>query len=369
MSVPFVDLAAAWRAVAGDVEPKILALMAKGAYIGGPEVEGFEKEFATFCEAAACAGVDNGTSALRLILKALKIGPGDEVVVPANTFAATAEAVCHVGATPVFADVEEETLTLDPAAFEAALGPRTRAVMAVHLYGQSADMEAIQAIAAMRGVAVIEDAAQAHGARYKGRRAGTFGRAAGFSFYPAKNLGACGDGGAVVSEDRTLIETVKELRDHGQPKKHLHARVGETARLDAIQAAILRVKLGRLEEANARRRRVAKAYCERLASESAWLTLPRVAPDREPVWHLYVVHCDERDVLLAHLQAKGIGCGLHYPIPLNRQDAFRDVARVAGPLAVSERSAARLISLPMFPEMTEAQVDAVADALRAFARR
>ena len=258
-SVPFVGLVQAYGTVAQELEPKLLAMMAKGAYIGGPEVAGFEEEFATYCEAGHCAGVDNGTSALRLILKALDIGAGDEVVVPVNTFAATAEAVCHVGATPVFADIDPLTCTLSPVAFEAALGPACKAAIPVHLYGQPADMDPILDVARANGLKVIEDAAQAHGARYKGRRVGGLGDAAGFSFYPAKNLGAFGDGGAVVSNDAELVARVKRLREHGQAEKLIHNEVGETARLDSIQAAVLRAKLASLDTANDGRRRVAGA--------------------------------------------------------------------------------------------------------------
>lgn len=364
--VPFVDLPAAYREIAGEVEPKLREMMSHAQFIGGAEVAAFEEEFAAYCGTSYCVGVASGTSALTLILRAMEIGSGDEVVVPANTFAATAKAVCLVGAHPVFVDVTADSLTMDPESFEQAIGPDTRAVIPVHLYGQPADMDPILAIARRHGLMVVEDAAQAHGARYKTRRAGSLGDAAAFSFYPSKNLGAFGDAGAVVSDDAELVEHIRMLKEYGQREKYVHRIVGENARLDAIQAAVLRIKLAGLDAHNQARRRIAAVYAEHLSSESGWLDLPIQAVDREHIWHLYVVHLDDREALKEALEAQDIGVGLHYPYPLHHQDAFKPTMRVQGPLTVSERSAARLLSLPMHPYMTEAQIGFVIEAVRSF---
>ncbi len=365
MSVPFVDLAAAFADIEAEVEPVLHDLMARGAFILGRELIEFESAFAGFCEAQSCAGVENGTTALSLSLEVLGVGAGDEVVVPANTFAATAAAVCHTGAQVVFADVDPVTLTLDPMSLEAAIGPATKAVIPVHLYGQPADMRPINEIARAARLKVIEDAAQAHGARYFGRRVGALADISGFSFYPSKNLGAFGDGGAVTGNNKDLIEQVRLLRHHGQSAKNIHSVVGETARLDNLQAAVLAIKLKDLDRRNAARRRVAAAYQEQLADQSSWLELPAIGEGREHVWHLYVVHLDNRDALAAALKEAQIGYGMHYPIALHHQAAFEQ-ARIGAPLAVCERSAARLFSLPMYPEMSDDQIDSVVRAVRAF---
>ena len=365
MSVPFVDLKAAYAEIESEIELILHDIMARGAFILGPELVEFESAFAGYCEAQGCAGVENGTTALSLAMKVLGIGAGDEVVVPANTFAATAAAVFQTGAGVVFADVDPLTLTLDPASFEAAIGPATKAVVPVHLYGQAADMRAINAIARVANLKVIEDAAQAHGARYLGRRVGGLGDIAGFSFYPSKNLGAFGDGGAVTSNDGELIERIRIIRNHGQSAKNVHTVIGETARLDNLQAAVLAVKLRALDVRNAARRRIAAAYQEQLADQANWLELPLTGAGREHVWHLYVIHLENRDGLATALKNADIGYGMHYPIALHHQAAFSD-ARIGAPLTVSEKSAARLFSLPMFPEMSDDQIDAVVGAVRAF---
>jgi len=363
--VPFVDLKAAYAEIEAELQPVLHDIMARGAFILGPELVEFESAFAGYCEAEACAGVENGTTALSLALKVQGIGAGDEVVVPANTFAATAAAVMHTGASVVFADVDPVTLTLDAASFEAAIGPATRAVIPVHLYGQAADMKAINAVARAADLKVVEDAAQAHGARYNGRRVGSLAELAGFSFYPSKNLGAFGDGGAVVGSDAELVERVRIIRNHGQSAKNVHSELGDTARLDNLHAAVLATKLRALDQRNAARRRIAAAYEERLADQSSWLELPQTGEGREHVWHLYVVHLDNRDALAEKLMAANIGYGMHYPIALHDQPAFAD-ARIGGPLKVCEKSAARLLSLPMFPEMSDDQIDAVVSAVRGF---
>ena len=365
MSVPFVDLKAAYAEIEAEIEPLLHDVMARGAFILGRELVEFESAFAGYCETAGCAGVENGTTALSLALKVLGIGAGDEVVVPANTFAATATAVCHVGASVVFADVDPETLTLDPASLQAAIGPATKAVIPVHLYGQAADMRAINGAARAANLKVVEDAAQAHGARYFGRRVGGLADIAGFSFYPSKNLGAFGDGGAVTGNEVELIDRVRLLRHHGQSAKNVHSVVGETARLDNLQAAVLALKLRSLDARNDVRRRIAAAYGDQLNDQANWLELPRTAEGREHVWHLYVVHLDDRDGLAAAFKDADIAYGMHYPIPLHHQAAFSG-ARIGAPLTVCENSAARIFSLPMFPEMSDDQIDAVVSAVRAF---
>jgi dTDP-4-amino-4,6-dideoxygalactose transaminase len=310
-------------------------------------------------------GTSSGTTALQLSLIALGIQPGDEVIVPAHTFIATAEAVSHAGATPVFADVLEDTGNLDPRAFEAAITPRTRAALPVHLYGNPADLDEILAIADRHGVAVVEDACQAHGARYQGRRVGSFGRMACFSFYPGKNLGAYGEGGAVVTNDADLASRVRRLRDHGQSKKYHHAEIGFNARLEGIQGAVLGVKLRHLDSWNEARRRHAEQYALALPGDN--VVLPTVRSDCEPVFHLYVVRTEERDRLQAHLTERGIQSGLHYPIPLHQQPAYRSPGYREGQFPAAERWARTCISLPMYPELTGAQISEVAGAVGSFA--
>lgn len=368
MVIPLVDLTAAYRDVAEEVNAKLLGMMEQGQFIGGPEVAAFEDEFAEYCETAHCVGVSSGTTALTLILKAMGIGAGDEVIVPAFTFAATAEAPLLVGARPVFVDVRHDTLSLDPEKLAAAIGPCTRAVIPVHLHGQPADMGPILEVTRLLGLRVIEDAAQAHGALYRGRRTGGLADAAVFSFFPGKNLGAFGDAGAVVTGDGTLAERVRMLRNHGRTDKHVHRIVGENGRLDAIQAAVLRIKMRRLDERNAARRRIASLYLERLADVDGGLTLPTVVEDRQSAWNQFVVRHPKRDALMAVLQEKDIACGLHYPVPLHHHEAFRSTGRKAGPLRQSETAAKRVLSLPLFPEMTEAQVDCVAETITTFLR-
>lgn len=362
-----LDIVKASGEIKEEALNKISEIIDRGAYIGGAEVNAFEKEFADYCSADACAGVESGTGALRLILKAMDIGPDDEVIVPANTFAATAEAVCHVGAKPVFVDVNPTTLTLTVETAAKAIGKKTKAIIPVHLYGHPADMDPIMDLAKTNNIKVIEDAAQAHGARYKNTRVGSLGDAAAFSFYPGKNLGAFGDAGAVVSNNSGLVEKIKILCEHGQPEKYIHKLVGETARLDALQAAVLRLKLKTLDKKNAQRRDLANRYIECLKSESGWLKLPIVSEDVEPVWHLFVVHCDNREALMQHLQKAEIGCGMHYPMSLHKQEAFFGVGKQIGDLKNSQQSAQALLSLPIFPEMTYEQQDYVVDVIKRFA--
>jgi len=362
--VPFLNLQAS-GSLATELEAACHRVLTSGWYILGREVEAFEAEFATYCGARHCVGVGNGLEALHLVLLAMGIGPGDEVVVPANTFIATWLAVSHAGATPVPVEPDAATCNLDPERIEAALTTRTKAIMAVHLYGQPAEMDAINALAQRHGLQVIEDAAQAHGARYHERRTGTLGRAAGFSFYPTKNLGALGDGGAVVTNDSNLADRLRVLRNYGSRVKYQNEVQGYNSRLDEMQAAMLRVKLTKLDEWNARRRQVALQYCHGL-QDVAGLTLPRVPEGAEPVWHLYVVRHPRRDALQQHLKSAGIETMIHYPVPPHLSPAYADLGYRAGDFPVTEQLALECLSLPMDPHLEDDQVAAVIRAVREF---
>jgi dTDP-4-amino-4,6-dideoxygalactose transaminase len=364
MNVPFVDLKAQYAAIREEIDPAIRQVIDATAFSGGPFVERFEEEFARFCGTRFAIGVGNGTDALGLILRALEIGEGDEVATVPNSFIATAEAVSACGAQPVFVDVDRETFTMDPRRLEAAITPRTRALLPVHLFGQTADMDPIRELAEAHRIPVIEDACQAHGAEYRGKRAGSLGRAAAFSFYPGKNLGAYGEGGAVTTDDGELAARIRMLRDHGQESKYHHRLIGWNARLDGIQAAILSVKLRHLADWNERRRANAGRYTLRLRG-LAGLSLPREAAYGRHVYHIYAVGVPERDAVLARMKDRGIACGIHYPIPIHRQKAYESLGLGAGSFPVSERAAAGLLSLPMYAELTEEQIDAVAGALEA----
>lgn len=366
MSVPFLDLHAD-ASLRADIDKAIKALLDNANYIGGPEVKGFTEEFGAYCQ-ASCVTVANGTDALILALKALGVGPGDEVIVPPFTFIATGEAVTHVGATVKFADIDPKTYTLDPTLFEKAITPKTKAVIPVHLFGQPADMDTINAIAKRKNIAVIEDAAQAHGCEYKGRRAGSLGDLACFSFYPTKNLGGFGDGGAVTSKSAELLAKVARLGDHGRAEQYFHAIEGYNSRLDSIQAAVLRLKLRQLEKQNDRRRWIATEYNKAL-SEQAFITGPAVAPYSKHVFHLYSVESSFRDQLQKYLVEKKIGCGVYYPLPLHLQPAYARFNHKRGDFPVSERASERILALPMFGAMTDAMVKDVCDAIKAFVPR
>ena len=331
-----------------------------GWYILGQETEAFEAEFAHYCGAAHCIGVANGLDALHLILRAYGIGPDDEVIVPSNTFIATWLAVSQAGATPVPVEPDARTYNLDPALIEAAITPRTRAIMPVHLYGQPADMDPINEIARKHGLRVIEDAAQAHGARYKGRRTGALGDAAGFSFYPGKNLGALGDGGAITTNDATLAATLRKLRNYGSSVKYQHDIAGVNSRLDEVQAAVLRVKLPHLDGENAARSVLAAAYIEAL--KGVPVVTPVVLADVEPVWHLFVVRTERREALQTHLSDQKIGHLVHYPRACHLQSAYAGTTWPALPIA--EYLQSRVLSLPMAPYMTRPEVQTVADAIK-----
>jgi dTDP-4-amino-4,6-dideoxygalactose transaminase len=361
MNVPLCDLYAQYVTIKSDIDAAIQRTLDCSAFIGGDELRQFEAEFAKYCEAKACVGVGNGTDALYLALRGLGIGTGDEVITVAHTFIATAETISLSGARPVFVDIKEDTMLMDPDALEAAITPRTRAIIPVHLYGQPCDMDRIMDVARRHQLAVIEDAAQAHGARWRGKRVGSFGDIACFSFFPGKNLGAYGDGGAVVSQDAALIQRIRMLANHGRTDKYLHHMEGVNSRLDGLNAAVLRVKLRHLDSWNAARRRHAQRYTELLRGSGAML--PAVHSHAESVWHLFVVRVQERDSLQTTMHKAGIAAGVHYPVPLHRQPAYNYLDLKEGSLPVTERVAAHVISLPMYPELTADQLQAVSRVL------
>ncbi len=365
MEIRFVDLRRQYRALSAEVDQAIARVLERADFVLGEEVGRFEEEFAEFCQAKYAVGVDSGTSALELALRGLGIGPGDEVLVPANSFIASAAAVSFAGAAPVLVDCDPLTYNLDVQQAARRVTPRTKAIIPVHLYGQPADMDAVSALAARHGLYVVEDACQAHGARYKGRRVGSLGHVAAFSFYPGKNLGAYGDGGAVVTDDAEVAERLRMMRNCGQREKYHHVYPAWNHRLDTLQAAVLRVKLRHLDEWNALRRQWASLY-DRLLAEAAVVT-PAVAPSVEHVYHLYVVQTQERAGLAAYLAAEGIATGIHYPVPIHLQPTYASLGHQPGDFPVAERLAARVLSLPLFPELTEAEVRLIADHVRRFA--
>jgi dTDP-4-amino-4,6-dideoxygalactose transaminase len=367
LNVPFLDLRAEDASLHAALELAFGRVLASGWYVLGPEVEAFEREFAAYCRADGCVGVGNGLEALALTLRAYGIGAGDEVIVPSNTYIATWLAVTHAGARPVPVEPDLRTYNLDPSRIEAAVTPRTRALIAVHLYGQCADMDPINVVARRYGLKVIEDAAQAHGARYKDRRAGSLGDAAGFSFYPTKNLGALGDAGAVTTSDADLAERVRALRNYGSSAKNRHTVAGFNSRIDELQAAILREKLKALDAMNARRAEIARHYLEVL--ENTPLVLPYVPPWAEPAWHLFVVRTQNRDALASGLTAAGIGTMVHYPVPPHLQPAYAHLGLDEGDLPVSERIHREVLSLPLWPGLGDAEVEAVCDAIRGLTAR
>lgn len=364
MKVPFLELGQAYQELQAELEAAVLGSLRTGWYIGGHEVETFERAFADYVGAGHGIGVSNGLDALMLALRAWGIGPGDEVIVPSNTFIATWFAVSQCGATPVPVEPLAATFNLDPTLVEAAITPRTRAIIPVHLYGQPADMDAIMAIARTRGLRVLEDAAQAHGARYKGRRVGTEGDAAAWSFYPGKNLGAFGDAGGLTSNDAALAEGVRALRNYGSQVKYVSDVIGGNHRLDPLQAAALGVKLRHLDAWNARRVRIAARYSEELRGSA--VQLPQVPEWAEPVWHLYVVQTPEREALQRHLAEAGIGSQIHYPIPPHLQKAYADAGYAEGSFPIAERMAREVLSLPMGPQLSDAQQTEVIRAVCAF---
>ena len=363
--VPFLDVRAATDELEAPVLEAIERVVRGGWFVSGEETAAFEREFAAFTGAKHAVGVGNGLDAIALALQALGIGPGDEVIVPTNTFIATWIAVSHTGARPVGVEPIVGQWNLDPARVEDAITPRTRALVPVHLFGQPADLAELLALADKHGLVVVEDAAQAHGARYHGRRIGAHGHAVAWSFYPGKNLGALGDGGAVTTDDPDVAACVRSLGSYGSSKKYVHDLLGANSRLDEIQSAVLRVKLQHLDSWNTRRRRVAKRYAEELAGIPG-LRLPGVAPDREHVWHLYVVDHASRDELQNHLATRGIQTLVHYPIPPHLSGAFASLGLTEGRFPITEQAARTHLSLPIGPHLSEEDATRVIDACRSF---
>ncbi|MBB3351442.1 DegT/DnrJ/EryC1/StrS family aminotransferase [Rhizobium lentis] len=360
--IPFLDLRAQYQSIKSEIDAAVLGVLASGQYILGEEVIRLEQEFADYCNVKHAIAVNTGTSALHLSLLAAGVGPGDEVITVPFTFVATVSAICYTGATPVFVDVEPVTLTMDPAQLEAKITSRTKAIIPVHLYGQMADMDGIMAVADHYRIPVIEDACQAHGAWYKGARAGSIGASGCFSFYPGKNLGACGEGGIAVTNSDEQAKTMRMLRDWGQEQRYHHLLKGFNYRMDAIQGAILRVKLRHLEAWTEARRSHGRRYSSLLAG-SPHLRTPVEAAERRHVYHVYAVRSSDRDGLQRVLTAEGIPSGLHYPIPVHLQKAHADLGYQAGDFPVSEAAAREVLSLPIYPEMPVQHVDQVAAAL------
>lgn len=362
--IPLVDLVAQYRSIQPEIDAAIQRVLDNTSFILGEEVRAFEDAFAKHVRAAGAVGVSSGTAAIELSLRALGVGEGDEVITAAHTFIATAEAVSNIGAVPVFADIDPATFNIDPNHVEDLVTDRTRAILPVHLYGRPADMTSLMAIAKRRGLWVIEDAAQAHGAEIDGRRCGSIGHLACFSFYPGKNLGAYGDAGAVTGNDASVLDRIRRLRDHGRTSKYEHLEVGFAERIDALQAAILAAKLPHLEDWTESRRRIAAKYSGLLGGSDV------VTPDDSAavrhVYHLYVIRSSARDGLLEHLKRAGVAAGIHYPIPLHRQPAYMNRGYGSVSLPHSERAAAEVLSLPIYPELSDTQQQAVVDAVGSF---
>ena len=357
--VPFVDLPRQYASIEHELQQALRLVFARGDFVLGSALEQFETAFASYCGSKHAVGVANGGDAIELALRAFGIGPGDEVITAANTFIATVLAIMATGARPILADIDPETYTIDPEALSAAISPRTRAIIPVHLYGQPADLTAVQTIAARHQLIVIEDAAQAHGARFNGARVGSFGQAGTFSFYPSKNLGAYGDGGMIVTNDDRVAERLRLLRNYGQERKYVHTIAGRNSRLDSLQAATLNVKLPHLDEWNSARRRHAAAYGERLTG----VHVPVSRDACEHVYHLYVIEVDRRDAVRQTLKSRGIHTGIHYPVPTHLQKACASLGYRRGQFPLTEAAAGRILSLPMYPELTDAQIDYVAAAI------
>jgi dTDP-4-amino-4,6-dideoxygalactose transaminase len=363
MRVPFFDLSAQYDALREDILEGLDRVCQGASFILGEEVELFEREFAAYCGVAHCVALNSGTSALHLALLAAGVQPGDEVVTSSNTFIATAEAISYTGAKPVFVDVRPETGNLNPGLLEEAITERTRAIVPVHLYGRPADLGPIVEIADRHGLSVIEDAAQAHGATYRGKRAGSFGLAAAFSFYPSKNLGAYGEGGALTTDDYGVARFARSLRHHGESRRYWHDTVGFNYRMDGFQGAVLRIKLRRLDEWTARRRELAALYRELLAG--ARLELPEDVPDAECVYYVFAVYADGRDSVRAALEERGVGTAVHFPVPVHLQAAYADLGYKRGAFPHTERACERVLSMPLYPEMPLDHVEYAGSALAA----
>jgi dTDP-4-amino-4,6-dideoxygalactose transaminase len=364
MTIPLVDLKAQYASIKPEIDAAIQRVITNTSFILGKEVSEFEKNFAAFCQAQHCVGTDSGTAALHLALLLCDVKPGDEVITTTHTFIATAEVISVIGAKPVFVDIDPRTYNIDPQQIERAITPRTKAIIPVHLYGQPAEMDAILAIARKHNLRVIEDAAQAHGAEYRGKRAGSMGDIACFSFYPGKNLGAYGDAGAIVTNNAELAECARLLRNHGRRDKYEHLIVGYGYRLDALQAAILGAKLPHLDAWNARRRAIADYYTELLTNTD--VITPYVPPHITPIYHIYCIRHKNRDGLQKHLQARGIETGIHYPIPLHLQPVYQNLGYKVGDFPNAEKAANEILSLPIYPELTDAQVEMIVQAVKEF---
>ena len=364
MKIPFVTFIPMEKELDSEFRAAFERVYTRSWYIGGIEDDAFEKAFAEYCGVNCCIGVGNGLDALVLALKALGIGVGDEVIVPSNTYIATALAVTYIGATPVFVEPDIRTFNINTSLIEAAITEKTKAIMPVHLYGQPCDMDPILAIAKKHGLKVVEDCAQAHGATYKGRKVGTFGDAAGFSFYPGKNLGALGDAGAVVTNDLELADKIRALGNYGSDYKYHHIYKGNNSRLDELQAAFLSVKLPHLDRMNVERRRIASRYTDGIINPK--VTTPYVLPDCVPVWHIYGIRCAERDALEMHLNNKGIGTNKHYPIPIHLQECYKDLNIPKGELPVAEEISETELSIPMYYGITDDEIQYIIDAINEF---
>ena len=362
MQVPFLDLHDAYLEIKPEIDEAVSRVLDSGRYILGPEIDGFESEYAAYCGAAHCVGLANGLDALHLALRAMDVGPADEVIVPSNTYIATWLAVSQCGATLVPVEPSEATYNLDPALIEAAITPRTKVILPVHMYGQPADMDPILTIARRHGLRVLEDGAQAHGARYKGQHIGAHGDVVAWSFYPGKNLGALGDGGAITTNDPVLADHIRVLRNYGSRIKYVNEVQGYNSRLDAIQAAVLRVKLKHLKEWNERRAALARLYREGLTDSD--IVLPQVPAWADPAWHLFVIRHRQRDALEQQLNKAGIGSLIHYPIPPHMQQAYAGCRFAAGDFPLATTMADQVLSLPMGPHLTTEQANAVIDAVR-----
>lgn len=366
MKVPFLDLQAAYVELRAEIDEAVARVLAAGWYVGGPEVAAFEDAFANYCGAGHCVGVGNGLDALHLALRAMDVGPEDEVIVAGNSYIATVLAVSIVGATPVLVEPDPRTHNLDAARVEAAITKRTRALLPTHLYGQPADLDPLLDLARRHGLRLLEDAAQAHGSRYKGRRVGAHGDAVAWSFYPSKNLGAAGDAGAVTTNDPVLAERIRILGNYGSHQRYVNEIRGVNSRLDPLQAAVLSVKLRHLDEWNGRRARLAERY--RTALTTSGLELPYVPEWADPAWHLFVVQADGRDALQARLAEAGVQTLIHYPIPPHRQQAYTDLRMPDDALPIAERLAGRVLSLPIGPHLSDEQLEAVVSAADPAAR-
>ncbi len=362
--IPYLDLKAQMRPLRKEIDAAIAKTLDNCTFCLGPDVAQFEKEFAKFCDAKFCAGFNSGTSALHVALLLLNIKPGDEVITTPFTFVATSWAISYVGATPVFVDIDDATFNINPALVEKAITPKTKAILPVHLYGNPCDLDSLLKLSWKYKIPLVEDACQSHGAKYRGKTVGTFGVSSCFSFYPGKNLGAFGEGGALVTNDEALDARARSLREHGSTQRYFHDEVGFNYRMEGIQGAVLGIKLKHLAKWNSERRRVAKRYLELLADTQ--LQLPRETAGSESVWHCFVVRHPRRDELKKHLEANGIGCALHYPLPLHLQKCYAHLGHKPGDFPVAEKAARECLTLPIYPELTEEQIERVAKTVKKF---